>query len=127
MRPCYTGSPPTLDIGTCRGGMEKCEAGMWGKCVGEILPKMKDDCKTPEDENCDGEVNDKCEMCEPGMMIPCYTGPRGTEGIGPCHAGTSTCGMTGDWGPCEDQVVPLPEEDCQTPEDDDCNGTAECP
>jgi hypothetical protein len=63
-------------------------------------------------------------VCTPGEAVPCYGGPMGTENVGPCRGGTSTCNEEGSaFGPCEGEVAPVPE-DCNTPADDDCDGEA---
>ena len=62
-----------------------------------------------------------CE-CAPGSTKSCYTGPAGTESVGPCHAGTATCDSSGRWESCDGEVVPSGNE-C---EPGDCNGVA-CP
>ncbi|WP_207217608.1 MULTISPECIES: hypothetical protein [Sorangium] len=58
--PCYTGSPGTAGVGTCKGGTKICNAQGtgYGPCIGEVLP-TSDDCHTEADENCDG-VNASC-------------------------------------------------------------------
>ena len=62
--------------------------------------------------------------CEPGMTAPCYTGPAGTEGIGLCRAGTGICSPDGSsQDACEGSILPAPEN-CVTPEDEDCDGSA---
>lgn len=65
-----------------------------------------------------------CELkadCIPAASEACYSGAAGTEDVGPCHAGTRTCGDEGTWGPCVGEVVPAAET-CLTPVDDDCDG-----
>jgi hypothetical protein len=60
--------------------------------------------------------------CTPGALVACYTGPEGTENVGPCHGGAMTCnpdGMT--FGACQWEVTPQ-KEDCATPADEDCDG-----
>lgn len=65
-------------------------------------------------------------MCTPGAVEPCYTGPAGTKGVGPCQGGTWTCNASGDgFGPCEGETTPVPES-CKTLQDDDCDGLASC-
>jgi hypothetical protein len=60
--------------------------------------------------------------CVPGEEAPCYTGPEGTLGVGPCKAGVATCNATGiGYGPCVGEVTPKFEV-CSTPEDEDCSG-----
>lgn len=65
--------------------------------------------------------------CTPGASQPCYDGPQGTEGVGICKAGMQSCLPDGSaYGECVGEVTPKPE-DCTTPEDDDCDGTANQP
>jgi len=122
--PCYTGPAGTEGMGICAAGVRTCDAsGVWGRCLGEVLP-VPEDCNTPEDDDCDGQVNeaeDGCG-CTPGETADCYTGPAGTEGVGICTAGVTTCNTEGTaFGPCDGEVLPAAET-CNTPEDDDCDG-----
>lgn len=71
------------------------------------------------DNNCDGQVDEGC-ACIDGETQDCYSGPDGTEGVGPCLHGTQTCDATGTWGPCMGEVIPIAEA-CNLI-DDDCNG-----
>jgi hypothetical protein len=67
--------------------------------------------------------------CSPGTTTACYTGPRGTEGVGLCAAGLTTCEADGSgYGPCEGEVLPATDS-CATAEDEDCTGAANegCP
>ncbi|HUJ58082.1 MAG TPA: choice-of-anchor L domain-containing protein [Kofleriaceae bacterium] len=59
--------------------------------------------------------------CNPGATQSCYTGAAGTEGVGPCKGGTETCTSAGQWGDCQNEVVPGPEI-CGNNIDDNCNG-----
>ncbi len=64
--------------------------------------------------------------CTQGMTQACYTGPAGTEGIGDCHSGVSTCTAAGEWGACAGDVLPK-IEDCATPmADESCDQIATC-
>jgi hypothetical protein len=64
-------------------------------------------------------------VCEPWAEEACYDGPKDTEGVGICKAGTRTCKPDGSaWSPCADDTRPRTEK-CDTPEDEDCNGVAE--
>lgn len=64
------------------------------------------------------------EVCTPGATESCYDGPPGTEGVGICKAGVHTCKRDGSgFNPCMDQVEPR-DENCDTPEDDDCDGSS---
>ncbi|MBI5532572.1 MAG: hypothetical protein HY898_07645 [Deltaproteobacteria bacterium] len=85
----------------------------------------------PGFENCDQVPANGCETpsgdggacsCVPNATQPCYSGPPGTENVGPCKGGTQTCNSTGTaWGACMGEVLPTTES-CYTPVDDDCNG-----
>lgn len=53
-QPCFTGDPAQQDVGACQPGVSTCDdMGMWGDCVGEVLP-APESCETPGDEDCDG-------------------------------------------------------------------------
>jgi hypothetical protein len=64
------------------------------------------------------------EVCTPGATRACYDGPAGTEGVGPCAAGTQACGGDGQWKECIGMVKPVSEV-CANAIDDNCNGTAD--
>lgn len=128
-RACYSGPPGTQGVGLCTAGTQWCgEDGLaYDACSGEVVP-VAEDCTTPLDEDCDGEVNeaDMC-VCKPGDVASCYGGPPETEGVGICTAGTMTCVPEGGaFGPCIGDQGPE-QEDCDTPEDDDCNGQSNEP
>ncbi|MCA9683055.1 MAG: SBBP repeat-containing protein [Myxococcales bacterium] len=60
--------------------------------------------------------------CEPGVTESCYEGPEATIGVGICKEGSHTCQTSGlGWSTCEGQVL-LRGEDCNTPEDENCDG-----
>jgi hypothetical protein len=126
---CYTGPAGTYGVGQCVSGTAWCSDDGVGldACQGEVLPAVED-CATLEDEDCDGVVNqpDAC-VCAPGEVAACYPGPDGTEGVGICVAGEKTCGAEGGvFGECDGAILPG-QEDCDTDEDDDCNGLSNEP
>ena len=49
--------------------------------------------------------------CTPGTMVPCYTGPAGTEGVGPCHGGMLSCLADGSGYStmCQNEITPEPD------------------
>jgi hypothetical protein len=114
----------TENVGTCVAGYRICnvDGDGYGPCMGEVQPAPTgEDCATPQDENCDGQINEGCP-CTPNTSEPCYSGPGGTENVGPCKLGSHTCNADGmSYGPCIGEVTPQPET-CNTPIDDDCNG-----
>jgi hypothetical protein len=71
----------------------------------------------------DGQF-DPTAPCSPGDVEVCYSGQLGTEGVGPCHAGTSTCNAQGVWSACEGEVVPV-AENCSDGIDNNCSGEAD--
>ncbi len=51
---CYSGSTGTLGKGICATGTRSCDQGIFGACMGEVLPAAET-CSTPDiDDNCDG-------------------------------------------------------------------------
>lgn len=77
-----------------------------------------------------GEDQDsKTGDCTPGKTQTCeYQGMPGTEGKGPCKAGTRTCKEDGTWSKCEGEILPkneIGEELCSNNVDDDCNGVVD--
>ncbi|HVY47286.1 MAG TPA: hypothetical protein VHB21_15465 [Minicystis sp.] len=124
---CYDGPAGTEGVGVCKAGHATCRAdgSGFGPCEGEVRPK-KEDCATPEDDDCDGVANQASAgcVCTPGDTQPCYDGAMGTKDVGLCHGGTQTCADDGtSWGDCAGEVTPTPE-DCSMRGDEDCDGTA---
>jgi hypothetical protein len=72
-----------------------------------------------------GPDGDAGVLCQQGMMIPCYDGPPGTEGVGICHGGMATCNAMGEYGACAGEQTPQPE-DCASMMDLDCDGAVGC-
>lgn len=78
------------------------------------------------DDNCNTTPDDGCP-CVVGAMEQCYGGPAGTNGVGPCRAGTQLC-RAGDGGPsslgaCSGQITPAAET-CDGV-DNNCNGSTD--
>ncbi|TKC98112.1 hypothetical protein E8A74_42540 [Polyangium fumosum] len=123
--PCYTGPMGTAGLGICMAGTQVCNdlGTAYGPCTGEVTP-VAETCATAEDDDCDGQTNEEgagC-VCPPNAVLPCYTGPVGTLGVGLCKAGTAMCNALGTaLGDCMGQTLPATET-CATPGDDDCDG-----
>jgi len=74
------------------------------------------------DNECDGFIDEDPTDSSLKLTQSCYTGPPLTLGIGTCTSGIETCDSSiGDWGPCEDEVVPTLTESCDGL-DTDCDG-----
>lgn len=102
-RSCFDYGTALIGEGPCRAGVETCQGGSWGPCVGQILPQ-------PEvcdniDNNCNGFVDGMERLC-------------GSD-VGACRKGSQVCEL-GKWGECRGEVKPVPERcDCR---DNDCDG-----
>jgi subtilase family serine protease len=135
--------PPVSN--TCKSGADCpgrqiCEE---GKCVTpsddkEEPPTDSDEPSTDSDEPApdggepddnDGGPKDDVEPDEPKPEPDCkdgdsracpYTGPKGTDKVGPCKGGKQLC-VNGQWSKCEGEVLPKDKEDCNGV-DDDCDG-----
>ncbi|MDX1409220.1 MAG: hypothetical protein R3330_13830, partial [Saprospiraceae bacterium] len=78
---CYPGPPGTFGVGQCIAGTRTCgEDGHWQACSGWIGPEAED-CLDENDNDCDGEVNEDCDFCDPlsstlscGIGQGCYIG-----------------------------------------------------
>lgn len=84
------------------------------------------DCNLDQADGCEWDTgaNGPCS-CKPGETLICYTGPAGTQNVGTCAAGTSTCEASGTtWGPCLNETTPG-FDTCNDGLDNDCDGTAD--
>jgi hypothetical protein len=105
---CYSGSPATLNVGTCKAGTRTCAAeATFGGCVGEVTPAAQDACNNT-DGNCDGTVNGGCS-CVIGQMLSCGVGACARSVS--CTTGHETC----------TPGSPVTEI-CSNGIDDNCNG-----
>jgi hypothetical protein len=112
------------DDDECPAGTTTCGAG--GACVDLMSDEANcGACGYTCDaaDTCIGGVCMLMEQCEPNSTASCYTGPLGTENVGPCHGGTRTCNAQGTgYGPCTGEVTPQAEI-CDNGADEDCTGT----
>lgn len=103
-RDCYEGPEGTLGVGTCRGGVQFCEAtekgSVWGECKGQVLPEREDCSGRNIDCHIEGENDPLDCSCPSGQTRPC----GGVTG-GTCALGTQTC-TGGMWGACVGAVQP---------------------
>lgn len=107
-------------IGECRPGVQVCEQGQWGVCLGGVGPS-DEICNDGKDNDCDDAVDEGC-VCQTGAVRPC--GPE--QEVGVCRFGRSTC-LNDVWGVCEGAVFGYPNDLCGTSGtgnglDDNCDG-----
>lgn len=63
------------------------------------------------------------QTCVPGEIVPCYSGPATTVGVGACVTGQRTCNEDGlGFGPCVGEVLPAAETCEAAGVDEDCDG-----
>ena len=65
---CYQGATGTLGIGECQAGQRRCSGGVWGSCIGQILPAAEDWCGDGVDNNCNGQTDEGCPKPEEGSV-----------------------------------------------------------
>ncbi|HEV7734000.1 MAG TPA: carboxypeptidase regulatory-like domain-containing protein [Candidatus Binatia bacterium] len=107
---CYSGPEDTEGVGLCHAGARVCSLdGIWGRCDGEVVPGEEDP-GNGIDEDCNGRDGPGGgELCIPGTLRTCYSGPPATRDVGLCHAGALMCDDAGFFGACENEVVPVPD------------------
>lgn len=119
----YTADPPSSEgMGPCHAGTKEClqDGSGFDDCIGEVGPQPEDCANPGIDEDCNGVADDTC-ACVPSTKTACYTGPAGTQNVGLCKDGTTTCNADGlGYGPCMGDTLPTPET-CSNPADEDCN------
>lgn len=128
--PCYTGAPSTLGVGNCMAGYKEClpnGSGFEAACHDEVKPSAEK--ADGQDNDCNNSIDDNAP-CVSGA--PCYFGPKGTDGVGICTAGTQVCKADGTFQSCMGQTLPQPEipnnnidENCNNKIDDSGNIGAE--
>ncbi|MCA9538893.1 MAG: thrombospondin type 3 repeat-containing protein, partial [Myxococcales bacterium] len=109
VRGCWEGPAGTQGRGICRNGEQTCSRGVWGECVGQVLP-TRELCNRTDDD-CDGDADED-------LFQACGVAPSGGEGL--CRAPQQQC-VRGEWGQCGPPVAPV-DEVCDG-EDNDCDGS----
>ncbi|UCD07584.1 MAG: fibronectin type III domain-containing protein, partial [Candidatus Aenigmatarchaeota archaeon] len=67
--------------GICKLGQSQCLGGVWGSCIGSVMPEHYDICDNGLDDDCDGEVDEDCALCSNNEQDE---GEGGVDCGGPC-------------------------------------------
>lgn len=118
------GLPEKNGVGVCRASIRTClpDGTGFGECTQPVLPTAEN-CGTVDDDDCDGVEelaggqDNECP-CVPGATQSC-----GEAQLGTCDPGFRTCLSSGLGYEeiCVGVVVEI-DEDCSTPDDENCNG-----
>jgi len=115
------------EVGLCAAGEQTCDVSgtFWGVCT-QVYFGTPEDCSNVLDDDCDGTTDCSDADCagDPACTTTCTPGSTkscGYSSVGECVLGTSTCDMTGAWGPCVGAVYPV-LENCSDGLDNDCDG-----
>ena len=89
-RACYDGPAQTANTGICADGTSLCTEGLFGPCEGQVIPQAGEACGNFADDNCDGVVDEGCEV-DPCIDVDldsavtvtsaCITAGTGARGI----------------------------------------------
>jgi len=119
-RPCGS-EPAQAGVGVCRAGTNLCTAEGWSPECFDVIEPATEDCNMdtpPQDEDCDGEIDEGCD-CLNGEIRYC-----GSTDIGVCRRVLQTC-SGGAWPRrCSrvPGVIEPGEETCDGALDEDCDG-----
>lgn len=111
-RQCYSGKTGCTRFqdgfyrcdGPCRAGLQNCNNGNWGACVGD---------STPTQEICDGRDND-CDGQVDNQVASSKSLERPCQSI--CGPGVEVCQPSGQWGSC------VPVQPCENTPDGSADG-----
>lgn len=66
---CFEGTPEQMGVGICLPGRRRCVEGQWGACAGQVLPEPEDLCGDGLDNDCDGRIDQGCDLDRDGFTI----------------------------------------------------------
>jgi hypothetical protein len=99
-----------------------------GQCILESCEDGFSNCNINTADGCEWDLTAQGDCsCDPGTTQPCYTGPIGTEKVGECAGGITTCKPDGTgFGECGGQATPTYDW-CGDGVDQDCDGVSDNP
>ena len=59
-RTCYPGVESEIGVGICRAGMQTCEDGRFGACIGAIPAETRETCGDMVDNDCNSDLDNGC-------------------------------------------------------------------
>ena len=82
---CYNGPGGTQNIGICKAGAQTClpDGSAYGACQGEVQPAAAESCAMPTDENCNGQVDEGCNVVTYSGAVQAIFQMK----CSPCHNG----------------------------------------
>ena len=116
---CVNGATQSCgsDVGECQSGIQTCVAGIWGACVGKIVPSVEV-CNDSKDNDCDNDVDCADSDCsgDPACVATCPDGSCNVAG-GECSTCAADCAVADCCGT---------DTSCDTVVGEDCSNCADC-
>ena len=91
------------NIGECSYGVETCNSGVWGTCVGGVTP-ITEVCGNNLDDDCDLQIDEGCDPIGCSSNLDCFQDSDVcTENV--CNLGTGICELEFTTNSCNDGIT----------------------